>query len=67
MNITLNTRPESFNADQLSVAEIIRIKNYTFKMLITKINGQVVKTDDREAAMVSDGDVLEVIHLISGG
>lgn len=67
MNIILNNRPEFFDAEELSVAEIIRLKNFTFKMLVTKINDKVVRTDERETAMVRDGDNLMVMHLISGG
>jgi thiamine biosynthesis protein ThiS len=67
MKIILNNREEIFNATQLSVAEIIRLKNFTFRMLVTKVNGRVIRTEEREQATVADGDTVEVIHLISGG
>lgn len=67
MKIILNHREESFDADQLTVADIIRLKKFTFRMLVTKVNGQVVKVDDRDKVYVKDGDNVEVIHLISGG
>jgi len=67
MKIQLNNRPEEFDAEKLTVAEIIRLKNFTFKMLVTKINNKLVKRDERETAWVYDGDNLMVLHLISGG
>lgn len=67
MQITLNNRPETFTADTLSIAEIIEQKNFTFKLLVTKINGVLVKKAYRETAMVKDGDTLLILHLISGG
>ncbi|MDK2910644.1 MAG: sulfur carrier protein [Bacteroidales bacterium] len=67
MKITLNHREETFDAETLTVAEIIRLKKFTFRMLVTKLNGQVIKVDEREKVYVKDGDNLEVIHLISGG
>jgi len=67
MKITLNNRIENFNAETLSVAEIINIKNFTFKLLVTRVNGELVKKEKRETAMVKDGDTLIVLHLISGG
>ena len=67
MKITLNHTQESFDAEFLTLAELIRLKNFTFRMLVTKINGQVVKTEDRDKTTVKEGDKVEVIHLISGG
>lgn len=67
MKITLNHREEAFDAETLTVAEIIQLKKFTFRMLVTKLNGQVVKVDERDKIYVKDGDNLEVIHLISGG
>lgn len=67
MKITLNNNEETFDADKLTVSEIILKKNFTFKMLVTKINGKLVRKDERETTIVSDGDDLIVLHLISGG
>lgn len=67
MEITLNNRVEKFDSDQLSVEEIIQRKNFTFKLLVTKINGRLIKKEERSSAMVQDGDNLIVLHLISGG
>lgn len=67
MKIILNHREETFDAETLTVADIIRLKKFTFRMLVTKVNGQVVKVDERDKVYVKDGDNVEVIHLISGG
>jgi thiamine biosynthesis protein ThiS len=67
MKIILNNRPEEFDSDQLTVEEILKLKNYSFKMLVTKINGNIVKKDQYESAVVKDGDDVMILHLISGG
>ncbi len=67
MKITLNNRIETFDKTSLSIAEIIRLKNFTFKLLVTKINGQLIKKEEREQARVKDGDQVVILHLISGG
>jgi sulfur carrier protein len=67
MNITLNNNPETLESDSLSVQELITLKNYTFALLVTKVNGQLVKKEDRVNAMIKDGDHVAIIHLISGG
>jgi len=67
MRITLNNNPEIFDEDVLSIEEIIQKKNFTFKMLVTKLNDQVVVKNERTTTFVKDGDDLMVLHLVSGG
>lgn len=67
MKIVLNNRPDNFKAETLSISEIIKQKNFTFKLLVTKINGELIKKENRETAIVKDGDNVLIIHLISGG
>ena len=67
MNIILNNRPESFDKTQLSVAELLKEKNYTFKMLVIKVNGKLVKKDSYDSFHIKDGDDVTVLHLVSGG
>ncbi|HTX88279.1 MAG TPA: sulfur carrier protein ThiS, partial [Bacteroidales bacterium] len=67
MTITLNNNPEELAGDLLRVSELLQKKNFTFKMLIVKINGTLVNKQDYETATVKDGDRVEVLHLISGG
>ncbi|HOY31380.1 MAG TPA: sulfur carrier protein ThiS [Bacteroidales bacterium] len=67
MNITLNNNKEVIDEEKLTVAELLRLKNFTFRMLIVKINGKVVKQADYAGAEINDGDDVMVLHLISGG
>ena len=67
MNIVLNHTPDSLPGDSLTIREILRIKNFTFPNLVVKINGRLVRKPEYDQASVSDGDVVEIIHLISGG
>lgn len=67
MKITLNNNPEELEFAELSVKDLLSVKKYTFKLIIIKINGSVVKKDDYASAIIKDGDKVDVIHLISGG
>ena len=67
MEILLNNRKESIDKDEISLAELIQIKNFTFKLLVTKINGALVRKDERAEAPVRDGDEVNILHMISGG
>jgi len=67
MTITLNNRTEQFDDAKLTVNDLIKKKNFTFKLLVTKVNGKLVKRDERDDVWVADGDAVEILHLISGG
>lgn len=67
MKITLNNRPEIFNKDGMTITEILKEKNYTFKMMVIKINGKLIKKHERDTAEVVDGDDVQILHMISGG
>lgn len=67
MNIILNNRTETIEKDQLTVKELLDYKNFTFKLLVVKINNKLVKREQYTTTTISDGDHVMVLHLISGG
>ena len=68
MKITLNSRPEELAGySQLSITELLKIKNFTFKFLAVRVNGKPVLQSDFDTVRISDGDTVVVLHLISGG
>ena len=67
MKITLNNNPEIIDSKSLTVQELIELKKFTLALLITKVNGKLIRKEDRNKTLVNDGDSVAVIHLISGG
>ena len=67
MEITLNNRIETIPDGDVTIADLIRIKNFTFRLLVTKINGRLVKKEERDQVYIREGDDVTVLHLISGG
>jgi thiamine biosynthesis protein ThiS len=67
MDIILNNRNESFDTDQLTINELLAVKNFTFKMLVVKVNGELVRRRDFDSSIVKNGDDVMVLHLITGG
>ncbi len=51
----------------MTIRDILIAKNYTFRMLVTKVDGVLVKRTDYDTTTVSDHVDVKVIHLISGG
>ncbi|NTW31654.1 MAG: sulfur carrier protein ThiS [Bacteroidetes bacterium] len=67
MKINLNNNFEEFDFNELNIKKLLEVKNFTFKMIIIKVNGSIIKKGEYEATIVHDGDKVDVIHLISGG
>jgi thiamine biosynthesis protein ThiS len=67
MEIILNNNKEIIGEENITVADLIRIKNFTFRLLVTRVNGQLVKKDERDKIFIREGDDVTVMHLISGG
>lgn len=67
MKIILNNKEEAFEGDQLTINELLQAKNFTFKMLVIKVNNQIIKKTEYDSAVVKNGDDVMVLHLISGG
>lgn len=51
----------------MTVADVLRARNFKFPLLIVTINGAHVAKKDYAAATVPDGAEVKVVHLISGG
>ena len=64
--ITVNGEPLDW-APGMTVADILRIRNYIFRMLVVQVDGHLVKRGTYDTAGVQDGATVEVIHMISGG
>lgn len=69
MNLVINNRPEKLDvkAVSITVEELLIAKNFTYKMLMVRVNGKNVKREDYKTTLIRENDNVEVIHLISGG
>lgn len=68
MKITLNNRPENLDGQtELTVEELLILKNFSYKMLMVRINNLTIKKDDYATTPVREGDNVAVIHLMTGG
>jgi len=67
MKITVNNNEVSMAGETLSVRELLNRMNFTFPLIVVKVNGHLVRKDEYERIFVGDGDNVEAIHLISGG
>ena len=53
--------------ENMTITRILKIMNYTFRMLVVKVDGQLIKKNEYESTIVSADADVKVIHLMSGG
>jgi len=51
----------------LTVNEVLKLMNYTFRRIVVKVNGTVVKKDSYSTFEIPRDADVKVIHLIAGG
>jgi thiamine biosynthesis protein ThiS len=64
--IRVNGDPMEWH-EGMTVRDVLRKRNYIFRMLIVRIDGSLIPKQEFDTALVPDGSSVDVIHLISGG
>jgi sulfur carrier protein len=67
MKITLNNKEETFEKNELTISELLELSNFSYKLLIVKINGKLIRKEAYGDTIVKDGDDVTVLHLVTGG
>jgi sulfur carrier protein len=67
MKFLLNDREEEFEAEAMSVTEMLILKKYSYKLRIIKINGVLISSEKYDSTAINEGDVVHMIYLMSGG
>lgn len=67
MTITLNNRPETFECSSMTMGELMKIKNFTYKKIIVKVNNKIVEPHEYDSTIINENDHVVVLHLLAGG
>lgn len=66
MALTVNKEPHPFR-EGLTVTELLQEKKYSWRLITVYIGETRIPKDQWESTVLSDGDVVRVIHLMAGG
>jgi len=53
--------------EDMNIDLILKRMSYTFKMLVIKVDGKLIKKTEYSKTFIQPGADVKVIHLISGG
>lgn len=51
----------------MTITRVLEVMNYTFRMLVVKVNGKLVKREDYKSTYIPEDAEVRVIHLVAGG
>jgi sulfur carrier protein len=51
----------------MTVSDILKARNYIFRMIAVQVNGELVKRVAYDRTVVPDSADVQVIHMMSGG
>jgi thiamine biosynthesis protein ThiS len=64
--ITVNKQEHEWSKG-MTIQQLLEEKKYTFPRIVVKVNGKVVRKPEYRAYRLNDGDVVDAIHMVSGG
>lgn len=65
--IQVNDRTEVAWEEGMTVADLLERLNYTYPLIIVKVDGELVPRESYDDRVIPDGADVRVVHLIAGG
>lgn len=66
MNIKLNGESAEFDAE-ISVSDLIKAKKLDTDGVVVELNMDIIRKNQRDATIIKEGDVVEILHFVGGG
>ena len=67
MKIFLNNSEEFFEPEDLTVSRILELKQFKTKLMMVKVNGNLVKKADWNKFNIRHGDDVHIVMITNGG
>ena len=67
MRVTVNGLVEDYEVSALTVSGLMERKRWSFPLVIVSINERQIERSAYATTPLSDGDLVEIYHLVSGG
>ena len=67
MNISINGNTKQFDGENMTISDLIVTLNLVGKRLAIEKNSEIVPRSQFDAAILNDGDKLEIVGAVGGG
>ena len=68
MTLTVNGRPDSIQAEKLTVSELLAVKDVEMpEMVSVQLNGNILEKSEFKTTAIKEGDEVEFLYFMGGG
>lgn len=67
MLLLINGKSTELPDDNRTIADLISLPEWSSRLMIIELNGEIVSKEDYEGILLSEGDRLELVHFVGGG
>jgi len=65
MKITVNDKP--YETGQTTIEGFLRERGFEPKLVVVEYNGEILQKADWDGVTLTEGDVLQMAHMVAGG
>ncbi|GGF86093.1 sulfur carrier protein ThiS [Paenibacillus albidus] len=67
MKLLINGKPVESHGDCRTVADLISLPEWSGRLMIIELNGEIISKENYEHILLAEGDRLELVHFVGGG
>lgn len=68
MRITVNGKEEILNTENITISELLKLKNVKMPEMVTvELNGEIIEREDFSKTTIKENDVIEFLYYMGGG
>lgn len=68
MRITINGKEEIINAKNITILELLKLKNVKMPEMVTvELNGEIIDREDFPKKIIKENDIIEFLYYMGGG
>ncbi|AQX55973.1 sulfur carrier protein ThiS [Priestia flexa] len=67
MNLIINGKSVDIDSSIQTVSQLLESRDLHEKVVIVELNKKILQKQDHEKALLSEGDLLEIVSFVGGG
>ncbi|MNC20442.1 Sulfur carrier protein ThiS [compost metagenome] len=67
MKLIINGKSGEYAEDCRTVADLLSLPQWSRRLVIVELNGEIVGKDDYITTALDEGDRIELVHFVGGG
>ncbi|HEY3267442.1 MAG TPA: sulfur carrier protein ThiS [Armatimonadota bacterium] len=65
MTITVNDK--QYTTEETSIEGFLRERGFEPRLIVVEVNGEIIRREQWDTVTLTEGDVLQMAHMVAGG